>query len=201
MFYHICGELVLTETNTAVVDCNGVGYKLTVSTNTQRRLTHIGEKIKLYTYLCVREDGLELFGFYDMEEHSAFKMLISVSGVGPKAALNILSVMTPERFALAVTTGDTKAIAKAQNVGGKTAARIVLELKDKIAKEFSSDDMDSSIVESLTVSDKSRLSEAQNALLVLGYKQSEAMAALRGIDTEKMEIEDIIREALKKLMR
>ncbi len=201
MFYHINGELVLVESNTAIVDCNGVGYCLTVSLNTQRYLKNPGQKVKLYTHFSVREDGVELFGFYDIEERDIFKLLISVSGVGPKAAINIMSALTPESFVSAVVNGDTKLISKAQNVGAKTAARIVLELKDKLAKSVSVSGKDD-IVSSTVVSNNSeKLGEAQNALMVLGYKQSEAVAVLRGIDVGKMELEDIIREALKRLMR
>lgn len=202
MFYHISGELVAVESNMAVIDCNGVGYCLTVSLNTQRYLKAPGQKVKLYTHFAVREDGVELFGFYDLEERDTFKLLITVSGVGPKAAINIMSALTPESFAVAVMNGDTKLISKAQNVGAKTAARIVLELKDKIGKTVSVEggsDVLTSAASMGNVSEK--LSEAQNALMVLGYKQSEATAALRGIDLNKYELEDIIREALKKLMR
>lgn len=201
MFYHIFGELIGVESNMAIVDCNGVGYCMTVSLNTQRYLNTPGKKVKLYTHFCVREDGVELFGFYDLEERDAFKLLITVSGVGPKAALNIMSAMTPESFYSAVINGDTKLISKAQNVGAKTAARIVLELKDKISKSVSVS-AESGLDGLVPTSNRSeKLSEAQNALMVLGYKQSEALAALKGIDVEKLELEDVIREALKRLMR
>ena len=200
MFYHISGELVAIESNMAVIDCNGVGYCLTVSLNTQRYLKNPGQKVKLYTHFSVREDGVELFGFYDTEERDTFKLLITVSGVGPKAAINIMSALSPESFAVAVMNGDTKLISKAQNVGAKTAARIVLELKDKISKTVQvGDDVSSEVVGGGNVSEK--MSEAQNALMVLGYKQSEASAALRGLNVQNMELEDIIREALKRLMK
>ncbi len=200
MFYHISGELVVVEANTAVIDCGGVGYCLTVSANTQRNLKMPGQKVKLYTHFSVREDGVELYGFYDIEERDTFKMLITVSGVGPKAAINIMSALTPESFALAVINGDAKLISKAQNVGAKTAARIILELKDKISKTVSVD-TESGYVETNIQTGSEKMSEAQNALMVLGYKQSEAIAALKGIDVSQYEIEDIIRLALKKLMR
>jgi len=201
MFYHISGDLVVVESNTAVIDCNGVGYCLTVSLNTQRYLKTPGQKVKLFTHFCVREDGVELFGFYDIEERDTFKLLITVSGVGPKAAINIMSALTPDAFALAVINGDTKLISKAQNVGAKTAARIVLELKDKISNVVSVDSEQSSVASALTNNNSGKSSEAMNALMVLGYKQSEAAAALKGIDVSKYELEDIIREALKRLMR
>ena len=202
MFYHIQGELVCVESNIAVIDCNGVGYCLTVSQNTQRSLKKIGQNVKLYTHFCVREDDVELFGFFDTEERDTFRMLITVSGVGPKAAINILSVLTPHSLAVAVLNGDTKLISKAQNVGAKSAARIVLELKDKISKTVIADSGDDvELIESTGVDASNKISEAQNALMVLGYKQSEAVQALKGIDAKNKELEDIIREALKKLMR
>lgn len=201
MFYHISGELVLVESNCAVVDCNGVGYCLTVSLNTQRYLKNPRQKVKLYTHFSVREDGVELFGFYDIEERDIFKLLITVSGVGPKAAINIMSALTPESFVNAVMQGDTKLISKAQNVGAKTAARIVLELKDKLAKNIPTSMTDDMITSVAFSNGSEKISEAQNALTVLGYKQSEATAALRGIDVGAMALEDIIREALKRLMK
>lgn len=200
MFYHISGELVAVESNTAVIDCNGVGYCLTVSANTQRSLKSPGQKTKLYTHFAVREDGVELYGFYDLEERDVFKLLITVSGVGPKAAINILSVLTPDSFARAVMNGDAKLISKAQNVGSKTAARIILELKDKIAGSVAVDNgTEAPLI--LSESGSAKMSEAQNALMVLGYKQSEALSALKDIDVSGYELEDIIRLALKKLMR
>ena len=200
MFYHIFGELVTVESNTAVIDCGGVGYCLTVSSNTLRKLTVPGQKVKLYTHFSVREDGVELYGFYTIEERDAFKMLIGVSGVGPKAAVNILSVLTPESFSLAVINGDSKLISKAQNVGSKTAARIILELKDKVSKNVQIDSPEN-LYESNAVLGSEKMSEAQNALTVLGYKQSEAVSALKDIDVNNYEVEDIIRLALKKLMK
>ena len=201
MFYHISGELVAVESNMAVVDCNGVGYCLTVSLNTQRYLKTPGQKVKLYTHFSVREDGVELFGFYDTEERDTFKLLITVSGVGPKAAINIMSALSPESFAVAVMNGDTKLISKAQNVGAKTSARIVLELKDKIAKTVPIGEDVSVATVAVGGNASEKMSEAQNALMVLGYKQSEAAAALRGLNVQNMELEDIIREALKRLMK
>ena len=168
MFYHISGELVLVESNTAVIDCNGVGYSLTVSLNTQSYLKNPGQKVKLYTHFSVREDGVELFGFYDLEERDIFKLLITVSGVGPKAAINIMSALTPQSFVSAVMNGDTKLISKAQNVGAKTAARIVLELKDKLAKTVTASDSED-VISALNIPNASeKIAEAQNALIVLG---------------------------------
>lgn len=197
MYYQITGELIHIEPNAAVLDAGGVGYYLFITANTHLKISpHKGERVRLFTYLAVREDALELYGFYDYEELSAFKMLISVSGVGAKSALSILGRVTPEKFALAVASGDTKAI-KAPGVGPKIAARIVLELKDKLAKEF--DGADGALTSDTGGSTLGgKLSDAQNTLMVLGYTRSEAIAALRDIDSS-LELEDIIRAALKKL--
>lgn len=198
MYYHLCGELCLAEAHTAVIDCCGVGYKLTVSNTTLSAIAgKIGEKVKLYTYLAVREDAMELFGFYTMEEHSAFVKLISVSGVGPKAAVSILSTMTPEQFAAAVCSSDTKLLGRANGIGAKTAARIVLELKDKLAKEYGGEGTASAAAPVIAVG---KLSDAVNALLVLGYTKTEATNALSKIDSE-MPLEALITAALKQLMK
>ena len=209
MYYYIRGELVVSTPNMAVVDAAGVGYKMTISENTYRALPHRTDKnpsVILYSYLSVREDGVELFGFISERELSSFKMLLSVSGVGPKAAMAILSLLTPEKFALAVCTEDRKTIAKANGVGPKTAARIILELRDKLMKETSIDeDLSAAVLdhsaEAAGAPARGKLSEAMDALLVLGYTRAEAQNALKSIDTQALSIEDIIKEALKKLMR
>ncbi len=200
MFYHIAGELILTDLNYAVIDCGGVGYKITVSGNTLGKISgHRGEKIRLYTHLAVREDEFELYGFFEPEELAAFRMLISVSGVGPKAAMSVLTLLPPAKFALAVTMEDTKLLSRAQGVGAKTAARIILDLKDKISKKITSESVTDYPVR--TNADNNKFSDAQNTLMVLGYSRSEAAAALRGVDTESMGLEDIIRESLKKMLK
>ena len=200
MYYYISGELVLAEPNTAVVDAAGVGYQMTISGNTLGKLAgKVGTKIKLYTHLSVREDAMELYGFSTLEELSGFRMLISVSGVGAKSAVSILSLMSPESFAAAVMSGDAKAIAKAPGVGAKTAARIILELKDKMKKDFSSEDTGSAAEDLLPANDNN-LSEAANALMVLGYTRAEAAYALKGADP-KADLEVLIKTALTKLMK
>jgi len=200
LYYYISGELVLAEPNTAVVDAAGVGYQMTISGNTLGKLAgKVGTKIKLYTHLSVREDAMELYGFSSLEELTSFRMLISVSGVGAKSAVSILSLMSPERFAAAVMSGDAKAIAKAPGVGAKTAARIILELKDKMKKDFSSEDMGSA-AEDLLPANENNLSEAANALMVLGYTRAEAAYALKGADP-KADLEVLIKTALTKLMK
>lgn len=209
MYYYIRGELVASTLNMAVVDAGGVGYKMTVSENTYRSLPRRTDKnptVTLYTYLSVREDGVELFGFESERELSSFKMLLSVSGVGPKAAMSILSLLTPEKFALAVCTEDKKTISKASGIGPKTAARIILELRDKLMKETSIDeDLSTAVLdhsaEAAGAPARGKLSEAMDALMVLGYSRAEAQNALKTIDTQTLALEDVIKEALKKLMK
>ena len=206
MFYYINGPLTKLLPGLAVIEAGGVGYALTVSETTHAFLAPVYDvkspkTAKLYTYLAVREDGVDLFGFYSEEELSAFRMLISVSGVGPKAGISILSTLSPEKLALAICTEDRKALSKANGIGAKTAARIILELKDKLSKEsisLSDGGSDAPILQSEQSSGK--LSEATDALMVLGYSRAEALNALKNVNVEELPLEDIIRAALKKLM-
>ncbi|MBQ9511440.1 MAG: Holliday junction branch migration protein RuvA [Clostridia bacterium] len=194
MFYYVKGPLVMTDPQSAVVDCGGVGYKLTISGNTLSHLTEVGKVVCLYTYMSIREDAVELFGFYTTEELNAFKLLITVSGVGPKAAMSILSLMSPEKFAVAVSMGDSKALSKANGVGKKTADRIILELKDKVAKniDVSSDLEDAGGYASSSVAD-----DAVEALMVLGYPRGVALKAVEGCSGDTLE--ELMRAALKKI--
>jgi Holliday junction DNA helicase RuvA len=204
MFYYLNGELAYRDVSTCVIDCGGVGYKLTVSLTTSSALQDkMGQKVKLYTYLAVREDGIELFGFGSNEERACFNNLISVSGVGPKAAMSILSIMTPDKFSIAVCTEDAKAISKAPGIGSKTALRIILELKDKISKEtMTATTASSRSTELLAAAEKNtNISEATEALMVLGYDKNTILGALKGIDTQNADTADIIKAALKKLAR
>ena len=203
MFYYVCGELAYKDLNTCVIDCSGVGYKLTVSQITSQELaSSVGKKVKLFTYLAVREDGMELFGFLSEDERVAFNRLISVSGVGPKVAMSILSVMTADNLAVAICTEDSKSIAKAPGIGTKTALRIVLELKDKISKDMAIPSAASLTKGSAaaTVKGGKNLSEATEALLVLGYDRNTILNVLKDIDTN-IDVGEIIRMALKKLAR
>ncbi len=193
MFYYIKGTLVYTDFSSAVIDTGGVAYKMTVSTSTLQQISYLKNDVKLYTYMAVREDAVDLFGFYTLEELSLFKLLITVSGVGPKAAMGVLSAFTPERFAIVVGSEDVKALSKANGVGAKTAARIILELKDKVAKEMTSS-------KSAPIQASGDFADAQNALMVLGYTKAEAVKALSGI-SPALALEDMIKEALKKLMK
>ncbi len=204
MYYYLNGELTVRDTNMCVIDCGGVGYQLTISLITSEALaSKMNQKVKLYTYLAVREDGVELFGFGTNEERKTFNLLTSVSGVGPKAALNILSIMSPDRLAMAIINDETKAIAKAPNIGPKTAARIILELKDKMAKDMiysgGSDTLgNAGAIPHVSVG--GNLGEAAEALMALGYDKATVNTALKGIDP-KLSSGEIIRLALKKLAR
>lgn len=204
MYYYLNGTLVINEAGTCVVDCGGVGYKLTTSLITSELLRDkLGEKVKVYTHLAVREDGIELFGFESNEERECFNKLITVSGVGPKAAMSILSIMTPDNFALSVCTEDIKAISKASGIGSKTAARIVLELKDKLSAELSAYNGKSTTASrrapaAITIS--GNLAEATEALMVLGYDKNSVSNAIAGLDP-KADTGEIIRLALKKLAK
>lgn len=207
MFYYINGKLTHLDPAFAVIDANGIGYKLTISGTTHAAMPHRlttqePPDVKLYTYMAVREDGIELFGFMTEDELSYFKLLITVSGVGPKAAISILSEMTPAKLAIAICSDDKKAISRANGIGPKTAARIILELKDKLKGQSFIDTEGSITAEELTTSTPSgKKKDAEDALTVLGYSRNEAAAALRTINTDELELDEIIRQALKKLMR
>ncbi len=194
MFYYLDGTVALTEPHTAVIDCGGVGYRCSVSLHTLSKLT-VGKRQKLYTYLNVGEGVFELYGFADLEERSVFTMLIGVSGVGMKVALSILSVLEPDQFMLAVLSSDEKALTKAPGVGKKLAQRLILELKDKLKKEYAAPEAADWAPEA-AAGDKA--DEARMALQALGYSASEAAAALRKVDTS-LPIEEIVRAALKAL--
>ena len=206
MFHYIHGPLAALTPGIAVVDAGGVGFKLTISGNTYERIaaTPSGDRVKLYTHLAVREDDMELFGFFDEQELDTFRLLITVSGVGPKAAMSILSAFTPEKFAIAVCTEDKKTIARANGIGPKTAARIILELHDKMAAGATLPSAFEGAVAAMPTTPgtpaNNKVAEAQEALLVLGYSRTEVLGALSGIDTATLDVENIIRAALKKLM-
>lgn len=201
MYYYLNGILTVLETGVAVVECGGVGYMCNISARTEINLAQsVNKQVKLMTYLSVREDCMELFGFCDKEELSMFKLLISVSGVGARTATGILGSVSPEKFAYAVSVGDVKAI-KAPGVGPKIAARIILELKDKIAKEFSVSDSvisDSGSPSAVVMPKNNKLTEARTALMALGFSKAEAESFLSKIDCSKLSVEEIIREALKR---
>ena len=202
MFYYVDGTVTVIEQGLAVIDCGGVGYACHASQNTIGKLK-IGTRARLLTYLNVREDIFELYGFIDEEELSCFKMMIGVSGVGPKAALAILSIAPPDRLALSIITGDEKLLMQAPGIGKKIAQRVVLELRDKMSKEQLETASAASPVAAAAVAGGgvNHTQEAVAALMVLGYSQAEALHAMEGLDTTQMEAEEIIRQCLKKLVK
>lgn len=199
MFYYVNGIVAEIDANLAVIDCNGVGYACATTNYTLSQLKK-GEKAKLYTYLNVREDAVDLFGFASQSELNSFKMLLGVSGVGPKAALSILSSTTPGNLAMSVVMGDEKALTAAPGIGKKIAQRIILELKDKLAKEQASGSFEVGGSVPVIVQN-SKANEASAALAVLGYTAQDIALALNGIDMEALPLEEIIRQALKKMVR
>jgi len=202
MYYHIEGILAQKDANLAVIDCGGVGYKLNISYTTYTRLPETGQKTKLFTHLVVKEDALDLLGFYDLSEKNAFVMLTSVSGIGAKSAMSVLSTLTPERFAFAVASGDYKELSLAHGVSAKTAQKIILELKDKINKESAALEKSGGaayIADNIGAGGNSR-SDAINALVVLGYSRLEANDALKNVDLSQP-LEEIIKLALKNLIK
>ena len=202
MFYYLNGTVAHIEPYLVVIDCGGVGYACRTTNFTQASLKK-GEKGKVFTFLNVREDVMELYGFASLEERNLFQQLISVSGVGPKAALGILSSSTPANLALSIITGDERALTAAQGVGKKIAQRIILELKDKLAKgqSIGGGGMESYGGTGVTIIPENKLSEASAALAVLGYSQGEINLALKGVDLDSHTLEDIIKLALKRMMK
>ena len=201
MYYYVSGTVAHVEPYLAVIDCGGVGYACRTTTYTLSQMKK-GDRAKLYTYLSVREDAMDLYGFFSQEELKLFQQLISVSGVGPKAALGILSSSSPANLAMSIITGDEKALTAAQGVGKKIAQRVILELKDKLAKGQSVSASGESVPGPVvTVIPQNKLSEASAALAVLGYSQGEINAALKGIDIDGESLEQIIRLALKRMVK
>lgn len=199
MYYYLSGKVAQISPHLAVVDCGGVGYACRTTNHTLAQL-QVGEYGKLYTYLHVREDIMELYGFASEEERNCFQMLIGVSGVGPKASLSILSATTPEGLALSIITGNDKTLTVAQGIGKKIAQRIILELKDKLAKgQLPAGESYGGIA--VTIIPENKANEAAAALAVLGYGGEEISMALKGIDIEQLPLEDVIRQALRKMVK
>ncbi len=204
MFYYVNGPLALLSPDRAVVDCAGVGYLLYITKQTYSELvsrdafspdgTPTGVPVKLYTHYHVREDAAELYGFFSERECELFRLLISVSGVGPKAGLAVLSALTPDAFVRAVLSQDAKAISAAQGVGLKSAQKIILELKDKLSHFPTEDDGDAPVFPPQDEPDPDMTRQAVDALTVLGYSRSEAVKAVRA--SSGATLEDLIRSAL-----
>lgn len=198
MYYFIKGKLAYKGENYVVVDAAGVGYMIYTSLSGIERSGQVGSDITMYTYLNVREDAMELYGFVTPEEKSMFLRLISVSGVGPKAALAVLSVASPARIASAIITDDEKLLTRAAGVGPKAARRIILELKDKLDTAELGIENGEMVPEETAVMNDSR-AEAMSALVVLGYSASDAKNVLMKLD-EKLTTEELIKKALAALM-
>ena len=198
MFYYLNGEITLMEGNLAVVDCGGVGYACRTTSYTLSKL-RVGQTAKLFTYCNIREDAFDIYGFSTRDELRCFELLLGVTGVGPKAAIAILSSTSPERFMLAIMTQDEKSLTAAQGVGKKLAQRIILELKDKLGAVSEVDFSDSTPAFAAPASG-GNLSLAQAALAGLGYNQSESASALTGIKTEGMTTEEIVRQCMRALV-
>lgn len=198
MIYSLKGRLTVKELNFAVIECAGVGYGCRTTYTTVSQLGEIGSEATLYTHLYVREDAVELFGFSTLQELSCFRLLISVSGVGPKAATAILSDIDPERFAFLVASGDSKFFTKTKGIGAKTAQRIVLELKDKISSESLSGSVsrDTAGFAAVPGGAAASVTEALEALMVLGYSQGEVAPILGKLDAS-LSTQDLIKETLK----
>ena len=202
MIYSITGLLRQVAPTYCVIEACGVGYQCSASTYTLSSLPGRGQEVTLLTHLWVKEDGMELFGFSTENELNCFQLLTSVSGVGPKAALSILSAATPESLAMSIITGDEKALTVAQGIGKKIAQRIILELKDKMARE-SGGELDFSGGKGAPAAAvfSNKATEAAQALAVLGYTSAEVSMALKGVDVEGLPLEEIIRQSLKKMVK
>ena len=198
MFYYLNGKITILDNNLAVVDCAGVGYACHCSTYTQSQL-RVGEERRLYTHVNVKEDAFDIYGFSGREELRLFELLTGVTGVGPASALAILSVLSPDQLTLAILTGDEKAITRAKGIGAKTAKRIILELKDKLGGELDFSTGPGASVPPVA-RDSGKVALATAALAELGYSQSEAAAALKGADAEKLSVEELVRYGLRAMV-
>lgn len=199
MLYNLKGTLTVSDVNYIVVECGGVGFKCFTTLNTVKNIGKTGSEVNVYTHLAVREDAIDLYGFATLAELDAFKLLITVSGIGPKAAVAILSELTPDKLALCIASGDAKSITRAQGVGKKTAERVVLELKDKMGAIATGDN--SEIVTAVSsVAESSNSAEAVDALVVLGFSRSDASVAVGAMD-KSLSVDEMIRLGLKQLSK
>ena len=198
MFYYLNGIVAAMDVNLAVIDCGGVGFACNTTAYTLSQL-QIGKQQKLFTYCNVREDAFDIYGFSTREELNSFNRLLGVSGVGPKAALSILSSVTPDQFALAVVTGDEKTLTMAPGVGKKMAQRIILELKDKLSSDLQAAPEMAAIPVAVNATGKT--AEATAALASLGYSNSEIGMALKGVDLEHLSVEEIVRQGLRAMVK
>ena len=198
MIYNIRGKLTYIDPQFVVIECGGVGFKCFTSLNTAGNVGKLGDEVNLFTHLSVREDALDLYGFSTQTELDYFKLLITVSGVGPKAAIAVLSELSPDRLAVAIAAGDAKAITRANGVGKKTAERIVLELKDKMVNASTGEI--SAAASAVSAGETSASAEAVEALVALGYSQSDAAVVVGQMD-KSLTVDEMIRLGLKQLSR
>lgn len=199
MLYNLKGTLTVSDVNFIVVECGGVGFKCFTTLNTVKQIGKTGDTVNVYTYLAVREDAIDLYGFSSLAELDAFKLLITVSGIGPKAAVSILSELSPDKLAVCIASGDAKAITRAQGVGKKTAERVVLELKDKMGA-IAVGDVSDAVSSAASVSANSDSAEAVEALVALGYAQSDAAVVVGAMD-KSLSVDEMIRLGLKQLAK
>ena len=199
MFYHIEGKVTELEPGLAVVDCGGVGFAINVTLNTMSGL-RAGEKAKLYISEAIGDNNFDLYGFLTKSERRCFEMLISVSGVGAKAAISILSHTTPEGLALSIMTGDEKTLTAAPGVGKKIAQRVILELKDKISKDMGGSTSVSAPV-NISTGGSDALNDAAAGLAVLGYSSTEIASVINKLDTASMTAEQIIKTVLRQMVK
>ncbi len=200
MFYYLRGEVALIDLGLVVLDCGGVGFSVNTTTNTISRLK-LGEEARLFTHCAIREDAFDIYGFYTRQELDTFKLLIGINGVGPKAALAILSSVSPDGLQMAVVTQNEKLLTAAPGVGKKIAQRILLELKDKMGAITELDLRDGDSVTIAPIGPGSKAAEAVQALQALGYDQTTINSVMKGIDTEHLEVQDIIKQALRATMQ
>lgn len=199
MFHHIEGKITELEPTLVVIDCGGVGYALNATVNTVSKVS-LGERVKLYVSESIGENNFDLYGFYSKEEKRCFEMLTAVSGIGPKAALSILSYNTPDGLTLAIINGNEKALTVAPGIGKKIAQRVILELKDKISKEFS-DTAELQLPVVSTPAQSGNVNDALTALTVLGYTGSDVSPIIRKLDTANMTAEQIIKAVLRQMVK
>lgn len=195
MIYSLKGTLIANESNYIVIDCMGVGYKCLTSYNTQNQFFNkLNKEVFVYTYLNVRQDAVDLFGFESQNELECFKLLTSVSGVGPKAALSILSQFTSQKMSMIISAGDSKSLTSVSGIGAKTAQRIVLELKDKLNNKFYKSSLEPKGTAIPT--DNKKITEAMEALAVLGYSGADVLPILSEMNTG-IKVEEMIQKTLK----
>lgn len=198
MISSLNGKLIYSDKDTAIIECGGVGFRCNIGYNTFSKLPRINSDVFLHTFMSVKEDAIDLYGFYSVEELDCFKLLISVSGVGPKMGIALLSEFAPDKIMLFIATGDSKSLTAASGVGNKLAQRIVLELKDKV-KSFGGTVSDN-ITVAVSAPDDSSVKQAVAALVTLGYSQSEASVTVAKLDAT-LSTEELIKSALKELAR